>query len=102
MVVGCVRPPPSPRLPRRRPSRAGRHPATTCGNTGRLADQSSVDSTAGRNDDMMGTTKNVRENKGLKIDEEFLNNLRFGDDVFLCTGTPEDLQQMIVNKGTYT
>ena len=25
------------------------------------------------------------ENKGVKIAEEFLSNLRFGDDIFLCT-----------------
>ena len=25
---------------------------------------------------------------------EFLSNLRFADDIFLCTGTPQELQQM--------
>ena len=29
-----------------------------------------------------------------KIDREFLNNLRFADDIFICTGTPQE-QQMI-------
>ena len=29
------------------------------------------------------------ENKGLKIDREFLNNLRLANDIFLCTGTPQ-------------
>ena len=31
----------------------------------------------------------------MNIDGEFLNNLRFADDIFLCTGTPEELQQML-------
>ena len=35
------------------------------------------------------------ENKGLKIDGEFLSNLRFADDMFLCTKTPQELQQML-------
>ena len=35
------------------------------------------------------------ENKGVKIDEEFLSNLRFADDIFLCTETPQELQQML-------
>ncbi len=38
------------------------------------------------------------ENKGLKIDGEFLSNLRFADDIiilFLCTETPQELQQML-------
>ena len=30
-----------------------------------------------------------RENKGMKIDEEFLNNLRFADDIFLYTRSPQ-------------
>ena len=30
-----------------------------------------------------------------KIDGEFLSNLRFADDIFLCTETPQDLQQML-------
>ena len=36
-----------------------------------------------------------RENKGVKIDGEFLSNLRFADDIFLCTETPQELQQML-------
>ena len=35
------------------------------------------------------------ENKGEKIDGEFLSNLRFADDIFLCTETPQELQQML-------
>ena len=35
------------------------------------------------------------ENKGVKIDGEFLSNLRFVDDIFLCTETPQELQQML-------
>ena len=35
------------------------------------------------------------ENKGVKIDGEFLSNLRFADDIFLCTETPQKLQQML-------
>ena len=35
------------------------------------------------------------ENKGVNIDGEFLSNLRFVDDIFLCTETPQELQQMI-------
>ena len=31
------------------------------------------------------------ENKGVKIDGEFLSNLRFADDIFLCTETPQEL-----------
>ena len=31
----------------------------------------------------------------LKIDGEFLSNLRFADDIFLCTETPQELQQML-------
>ena len=34
------------------------------------------------------------ENKGVKIDGEFLY-LRFADDIFLCTETPQELQQML-------
>ena len=30
----------------------------------------------------------------MKIDGEFLSNLRFADDIFLCTETPQELQQM--------
>ena len=32
------------------------------------------------------------ENKGVKIDGEFLTNLRFADSIFLCTETPQELQ----------
>ena len=35
------------------------------------------------------------ENKGVKIDGEFLSNLRIADDIFLCTETPQKLQQML-------
>ena len=35
------------------------------------------------------------EHKGVKIDGEFLSNLRFADDIFLCTETPQELQQML-------
>ena len=35
------------------------------------------------------------ENKGVKIDGEFLSNFRFADDVYLCTETPQELQQML-------
>ena len=35
------------------------------------------------------------ENKGVKIDGEFLSNLRFADDIFLGTETPQELQQML-------
>ena len=35
------------------------------------------------------------ENKGVKIDGEFISNLRFADDIFLCTETPQELQQML-------
>ena len=31
------------------------------------------------------------EHKGVKRDEEFLSNLRFADDIFLCTETPQEL-----------
>ena len=31
----------------------------------------------------------------MKIDGEFLSNLRFVDDIFLCTETPQELQQML-------
>ena len=31
----------------------------------------------------------------MKIDGEFLFNLRFADDIFLCTETPQELQQML-------
>ena len=35
------------------------------------------------------------ENKSVKIDGEFFSNLRFADDIFLCTETPQELQQML-------
>ena len=35
------------------------------------------------------------ENKGVKIDGEFLYNLRFADDIFLCTEMPQELQKML-------
>ena len=35
------------------------------------------------------------ENKGVKIDGEFLANLRFADDIFLCIETPQEIQQML-------
>ena len=35
------------------------------------------------------------ENKSMKIDVEFLSNLRFADDIFLCTETPQELQHML-------
>ena len=35
------------------------------------------------------------ENKGVKIDGEFLSNLRFAVDIFLCPETPHELQQMM-------
>ena len=31
----------------------------------------------------------------MKIDGEFLSNLRFADDIFLCTETPQELQYML-------
>ena len=35
------------------------------------------------------------ENKGVKIDGEFLSNLRCADDIFLCTEIPQELQHML-------
>ena len=35
------------------------------------------------------------ENKGVKIDGQFLSNLRFADDLFVCTETPQELQHML-------
>ena len=35
------------------------------------------------------------ETRGLKIDGEYLSHLRFADDIFLCTNTPHELQQML-------
>ena len=34
------------------------------------------------------------ENMDVKIDGEFLSNLHFADDIFVCTETPQELQQM--------
>ncbi len=31
----------------------------------------------------------------MKIDEEFFSNVRFADDIFLCTETPQELQRML-------
>ena len=31
----------------------------------------------------------------MKIDGEFLSNLRFADDIFLCTEIPQELQQRL-------
>ena len=31
----------------------------------------------------------------MKIDGEFLSNLRFADDIFLCIEVPQELQQML-------
>ena len=31
----------------------------------------------------------------MKIDGGFLTNLRFADDIFLCTETPQELQHML-------
>ena len=31
----------------------------------------------------------------MKIDVGFLTNLRFSDDIFLCTETPHEVQQML-------
>ena len=35
------------------------------------------------------------ENKGVKIDGECLTNLRFADDIFLCTEKPQELQHIL-------
>ena len=35
------------------------------------------------------------EKKGVKIDGEYLSNLRFADDIFLCTETTQERQQML-------
>ncbi len=35
------------------------------------------------------------KNKGVKIDGEFLSNLRFADDIFICRETPQELQHML-------
>ena len=39
--------------------------------------------------------KFIWENKGVKIDGELLSNHRFADDIFLCTETPQELQQAL-------
>ena len=31
----------------------------------------------------------------MNIDGEFLSNLRFADDIFICTETPQELQHML-------
>ena len=33
--------------------------------------------------------------KLFKLDGEFLSNLRFADDIFICKETPQELQQML-------
>ena len=35
------------------------------------------------------------ENKGVKIYGEFIYNLRFADDIFLCTETRQELQHYV-------
>ena len=35
------------------------------------------------------------ENKGVRIDGDFLFNVRFADDIFICTETPQELQHML-------
>ena len=35
------------------------------------------------------------EDKGVKIDGEFLTNRRFADEIFLCTETPQELQPIL-------
>ena len=35
------------------------------------------------------------QSKCVKIDGEFLSNLRFVADIFICTETPQELQQML-------
>ena len=35
------------------------------------------------------------ENRGLKIDNEYLSHLRFVDDILICTNTPHEQQQML-------
>ena len=35
------------------------------------------------------------QNKGVKIDGEFLSDLRFADDIFVCPETPQELQHML-------
>ena len=39
------------------------------------------------------------ENKGLKIDGEYLNHLRFANDIFLFTETPQELEIMLQELG---
>ncbi|KAI0241134.1 hypothetical protein LSAT2_001223 [Lamellibrachia satsuma] len=41
------------------------------------------------------TLESIWENKGLKIDGEYLNHLRFADDISLCTETPQELEIML-------
>ena len=35
------------------------------------------------------------ETRGLKIDGEYLSQLRFADDIFICANTPHELQQTL-------
>ena len=37
----------------------------------------------------------IWETRGLKIDGEYLNRVRFADDIFLCANTPHEVQQML-------
>ena len=37
----------------------------------------------------------IWENRGLKIDGEYLSHLRFADDILICVNTPHELQQML-------
>ena len=37
------------------------------------------------------------ENKSVHSDGDFFNNLRFADDIFLYTDTPQELQQVLQN-----
>ena len=35
------------------------------------------------------------DTRGLKIDGEYLNHLRFADDILICANTPHELQLML-------
>ena len=37
----------------------------------------------------------IWETRGLKIDGEYLNHLRFADDILICANTPHEQQQML-------
>ena len=39
---------------------------------------------------------------GIKIDDEWLNNLRFADDIVLISKDPQELQAMINQLNTYS